>query len=524
MNASEPTEDGRAGGGRRVVWTVLFCFVVIAAAILLMRSRGSRSARTAGAGQTGISQTSSRPKLLPYSGRDSYQGFEVIPGTYELTWALQDKPDGQNYSYSLDPLSAGVRAKITGRLSSRALYISSWPYATIVDGSKGHFNVAYIFPLTWLGKGRKVNLAKAWRLPLKPHGGSVTGGHLTVTLILGRGSDVISEQGDVSVEVRPSGHGHYQGDFTWSGGWYGMLRTTNGTYKMQAVDSDSNGDYDGTKSDFYLCNSCGTYHETSDDMLQIEGLESCSGTDRSYGEGSCSPRGISLIEGKLYDIRVSATGDGVSVKRYAGPTATVEVQAVDGFGALAGFAVGFQHGHSRWLLFSGVGSRTVKLPPGDYKVSGLVGVPASCIPKDMSDRGYECMDFTMPAIKLAAGQVVRIKLGGPIAFAILPDVSPILVKHGDKKMVTLALRMPDATSCEASINGSGGRPVQVAVRSADGKVVKKLTVGEYYEEGHPLASFDAGALPQGDYTVSAYSDFGIYSPKASATAKIKVTP
>ena len=455
--------------------------------------------------------------------KDTYEGLSLIPGTYKLTWDLRDPRDSEPDFYSAEPVSPKVRAKLIGRLSSTALSCGLNGFMVIADESRGRgtgYDVAYVFSQSWLEAGRKADLRKAWRVPLKNEGDMFINDRFIAKLTLGAGSDIAVRNAEFSLIVQPPSDRKKNGQvsFKWRGGWYGNIKTTKGTLELHPDDYNRDFVYNTPKSPGYLCPICGEYHDGISDSLSIDGLDSSSGLDGNYVEGWSPACGIGIVAGKPYDIKVSPAGDSVRVEPYSGPAGTLKIDAIDGFSKPAGFSVSLrktEHNSDVSGIVSGIGSRLIDLPPGEYSASVTMGIP------DAKDDGCHGLSYDLPHMQVRQSATSTLSLGGALKLHIGPSARPLTATKGTKQMITVYSTLPHAH--RPQLSGVSERRLSIRVTDSRGAVVKVLDVDPSTScVFGAMNVIDAGSLEPGAYTISASCDFTPYSPKSSVSAEITV--
>ncbi|MCX6344952.1 MAG: hypothetical protein NT018_07740 [Armatimonadetes bacterium] len=517
--------DRRAGR----VWVTLIWVVAALLAVVFIVGRMRTPKADHGRSRldyAAIAKLSASEKSAPkVSFDDPYEGFEIIPGEYMISWAIKD-PKYENSYMSTEKLAPKTRQQVIGNLSKSARSCNEYGFTIIIDESQGPgggFDIAYAFPDRLLQKGRKASLAKAYRLPLKKdEQDKQVSERMPIELQFGSGSHLFTRPADIYVKTNSYSPGNVGVAFVLRGGLYGNIQTTDGIYIVEVTDQDRDGNFDPVKYNRYLCKSCGTYHESEDvDSFSINGLKTSSGMSSYFNDGSGMKSGVNMVAGKLYDMQMSPKGDMLRVKPYTGVAGAVDIRANDGFGKPAGFSMSFSSEKQRSFVVSGQGTRMAKLPPGKYRVNGQVGVlrADTANSNDDSNKSYTSVDCDMPSIEVKAGSNTVIEMGGPVSISFIPS-GDIVVKHGVKRIVKTVIAMPHSKNIY--FNSGYERKMFVTVTNTKGKVIKNLKATQYGSS--LLNTFDAGTLEPGDYMISASHDFRVFSPKTQASAKIKVMP
>jgi beta-lactamase regulating signal transducer with metallopeptidase domain len=464
------------------------------------------------------SQNSASPVV-----EDTYKGLRILPGEYRLEWDMRDPRLDDNYTRdSYDPalLDSATRSKIVGLISRRARNFESDGLEIILDETRGSgegYNVAYVFPQERLHDG-KVGLRTTWRVPLQLLGDTLTNDHFRLELKLGTQQQHAAKPAQFCITLRMDASGTPRdASFVRMGRWYGHVRTTKGQVEVETRDENWNGDYNGVST--YTCkwrNCCGHGR----DVVKLGEMKSSSGLSGWYTEDIVAARGIAMYAGRLYVVKVSPTGDRVWIDDYTGKAGELTVSARDGFGKPAGFSLSLA---PTGYVFSGFGSRSVAVPPGNYSCSAIVGPPNKGAERRDPDMDTPAIDYDPPKTTISAGKSTALNLGGPLEFSIKPNERPIRVHQGHKHIVSFFLVAAGAGPVYT--NFSYGTLTPIRVVNAKGKIVKRLDSDLMCGfRGRPqLAMFDAGKLAAGDYTVTIGRNLGPYSPPKSTSAKLVVT-
>jgi hypothetical protein len=459
---------------------------------------------------------SSRRDLKPY--RDSYDGLSIIPGEYKLNWELRDPEMRSSSRPTL--VDSNMRAKIRGRLSSRAYHFDQDGFEAVIDqshdSSKG-YDVAYIFPEKWLHRGN-VDLSATWRIPLLYEGTGPANDGFPVDLKLGRNTESTKKSGEFAIEaeIGPDGKPS-EATLVWKGGWYGKVRTTKGEYEVEARDEDRDGRYNGTDS--WECTPCnGCRHGL--DQFQFADITTDSGSNSWFGESSEPALGVGMFAGKLYSFKVSSAGDSVYIEDYSGETGTIRLRSVDGFGRPAGFSAIFSGKNSKFV-FSGRGKRDVEIPPGKYEVQVQVGVPDIHTKPDLANYYNNPFTYEYNSVKVTTGGTTPVNVGGKLTLEAFTNNRSFTTKHGVRKLMYVRLRAPQANNIFATWGPV--KPISVRVLDRGGKAVQTSEMEWSGGFCTLTGQLDIGIFKPGDYTMVASYDFSPYSPEATVTAKIRVT-
>jgi len=464
--------------------------------------------------------------------QDDYDGFGLVPGTYKMNWEMHNSSVNERVECSAYPLEPELRKKFAWPIAKTAYHSCCEGLDIVVEKNGKAFDTAYVIPTFFLHSAGKAARTHGWRVPLAKASGDWTNDHFRLKLRVGSGSHVMEKDVELSVRATEAGSGGVSKieeiGYDWRGGWFGLVQTSNGLYRMRLIDQDKNGIYSDRPGYKYLCDVCKQYHDSAVDIVNVKGIPAASGLSQYCTEDQWPVSGIGMVAGKLYVFDTPPTGESVTIKRYTGPAGNVKVVASDGFGKPAAFSVSFSTGGG--FAISGCGSRVIKLPPGTYSVGSFVQYLDHAPSFDHELQGKYELQCSAPEFRVIPGVSATVRLGGPMEFEITPAHRPISVKSGSKALIKVRLKSPRAFS---GWPGDYRKPnVEIRIKDAGGAVVRKLDVNVFAKveasatnvKDQTLAKFNLGSLPPGEYQVVVRHERSEAFGEASAGAKIVVTP
>ncbi len=363
----------------------------------------------------------------------------IQPGTYLLEWKVPSLPDhfnprypfagpGENlYRVELKPVSAS-RGRTYGGLKSANAFVG-WRggFFVLLDESKGSgtgYDTAYIAASK--ADLAMVDVTRAVKVSLKDNPGKFPGaaatdstlwlankpGELSTEICIGEPGDQVTERARVDgfkVYQRQTGvrTEPCSAEVTVRGGWYGTITTSKGKLQVRVTDHNGNGVY-GDK----FQPGWETDEKAWGDTINLIPVK------RGEMEDILLLAEAVLIDGQLYLVDVSKTGNRLDIKPYGGETGFLSVGATDGKGKQA---------NCENVSYSGdkgdfwpVDDKPVKVPVGNYRCSASIGAGVYVV---------------SPLVALEKDRTVRFAIGGPLHFDVAPGADAIHAKAGEDRQI-----------------------------------------------------------------------------------------
>lgn len=230
------------------------------------------------------------------------------------------------------------------------------------------------------------------------------------------------------------------------GGWTGVINTNKGPVACGLVDVNSNGIYsDRVSLPASLKARRACWDVFFADVNHFGRLRTTRNSPHTHPLNA-----VTMVAGKLYDIRPSDKGDSVTINRYAGGTGTLLLD-------LSTIRAPNPRVDELWLIGRS-GYYQIKLrdpecpelPVGRYKLA------ACTVRVDCTDGKPIALQTTADAIvNVRAGRQTRVPFGGKLSAAgIDPEKKTVQLVAGRKSILCWSLRLGRAVVCQIERPGS----------------------------------------------------------------------
>jgi hypothetical protein len=421
-----------------------------------------------------------------------------------------DGPGESLYWFELKPVSASSGRTYRGLKSANAFAGRGGGFFVLVDESKGSgtgYDTAYI-------AASKADLAvfdvaQAVKVSLRDNPGKFYGateadsmlslsdkpGELSTEICIGEPGDQVIKRAAVdgfNIRLRQTGARAEPctAEVTLRGGWYGNLKTSKGELQVRAEDSNGNGVYgDKLQPESETCKGC------CGDMIYIIPAK------RGGREDPIELAEAVQIDGQLYSVDVSKTGNRLDIKPYGGETGFLSVGATDGKGRGADCEDISYSGDKG--NFSPVDDQPAKVPVGNYRCSASIGAGVY---------------VASPLVALGKDRTVRFAIGGPLHFEVAPGTDAIRAKAGEDKQIEMTVYAGQDIMHFASCG-----KFTATITDAEGKTVAEQTVINHRSEVQCTQVFTIPkSLKPGVYTVEVRLDARPYQEPVSVKKKLVV--
>jgi hypothetical protein len=354
--------------------------------------------------------------------------FELSSGKYKLTWSRTFNGDNTYQGCKYKDQSARVLVKKTPKLVSSKPKFMAFKVDSdddkdlllvVFDESKG---TGKGYDRVFIDRNRNRDLSddKPVQPQMHPNYGDSRTPWVEIPSHQGaRGSAQTHNPVSVTFTVT----GGMSSSMIKRGGWRGTVDSNKGKIAFAASDSNNDAIY-GEK----ISASEGDFQYGDIVFADTNGAG-------GIASGSNSKHAIRLNEvnalaGKLYQIKVSSSGDSVSIERYTGSTGKLNIKGenVEGMSAsMSGIAL---HGQAGIFSTENLNGEAMVLPAGSYKVDGCT---LNLAPKSGKSLSIYCILDNRAEVK--PGEETVVVIGGKITGAISPKASEVILKAGQSNTV-----------------------------------------------------------------------------------------
>lgn len=422
-----------------------------------------------------VSPTENNNGMYQAVNKPVTDGFELKPGTYDLTW--DPELNCSNAVYLRPMRSADEVTKLIKNapkfVSSKVVYNAytfdggdnAGKLAVVLDESKGTgkgYDTAYI------DANRNWDLTDDEPIHFSP---------VTQNSILTDWVKVQSHQGtadqrtDNYFQVRLRIYGNSGGSpyiqAERNGGWKGTIDTTSGPVECALIDSNGNGIY-GEAAKFKADGS----PEAGGDNFFVDDNEAGQVIACGWGSHEIMINPVSKVGDKYYYITSNAIGDKVSVKPYIGELGALSIRPVNVQG-MNGKATGFYVSSQSGSYFcSDSGNKPAMLPVGSYKVSYC---SLNLKSKNSKTLNMQCSLDKNIEIKSESKKTLYL-LGG-LTLAFNQDQKDIVWKPGASERITWLIKIGSMGSLSSIGDRNSNAAPKVKFFDKAGNLLSTTTAG-----------------------------------------------
>jgi len=388
-------------------------------------------------------------------------GLTLEPGTYKLEWRVpKDYVEGQVTAKNMygSAVPAQKAKMYRGLVSKCPIACNDERWQAVLDESKGTgagYDTLYI--VTQRSRDGIFDAKQAIAVPLiKADGYLISDPDTQLTLTVPFGGVPREVTAAASAMVRTIGketRGYVE--VALGGAWVGKVRTDKGELDMFPIDANENGAFDDR-----IKAKAGGEDPDEGDALVIHRPSLLEGRgDEQIYLAKCVQ-----LDGKLYSIDVSKTGDTVEIGPYTDPLGRLRIDATSPSGKkikVTGAQIVGEAGN-----FSIERDTSGDIPVGVYTYANadVETAPAGKTP---------AMKLSVRAsnpVHVNAGQPSVWMIGGPLKVEIQPDTKNIAAKRGGPLSLEVSFKL--GADEVPSISGGNQATPKVTITSPKGKIVK----------------------------------------------------
>ncbi len=391
--------------------------------------------------------------------------FELIPGTYDLTWDPEFDCTGPSLGNPYWGTNEGIDAsKLPKLVSARAKRLwfefdgkaNEGKLLAVLDESEGTEKGWDTIYLDTNRNGdltdeQPVSLAKAsyrsrtdW-VTVNAHQGPAGGARTDHPL-----------QIRVTLNSPTSSNPYIQ--LSRKGCWKGLIDTNKGKVDCATVDSNSDGTYGGT---MVVNDSLG--ERTPGDYVFINTNGFIQLAPLSYGPHCITMNNVTKVGGKFYDISVSPVGDKITVAPYTGGMGELVVmgKSIQGVsGVVKGMYV---TGEPGVYSVDGSDGKPILLPEGSYKIA------SASIALNTSNKMTLTCSMNLP-VTIEAGKQAVVPITGRLTMAIEPDKPTLTLASGSSQSIDWVIKVGGAITV-SGLTDCTNTNVPKVVFVKDGEIV-----------------------------------------------------
>lgn len=421
-------------------------------------------------------------------------GLKLIPGTYKLKWETRQKANdslwlnhaGGYDSFSEPDLLTVPRDGIKGAVSKRAWVTTSSDYRIVLDESKGTgkgYDTAYIMPSSG---DTEIRLKRMIQVPLKRQGSFFVAKAFPISIQMGsiRRQRVFDLR--IQMQRRCDSTPHAKTRLYVTGGWYGSIKTDQGVIQMRLLERGSFGNWSALV--------IGKPHGS---VRTVEGLK------RAV---TIEPDSPIVFDNQLYCIHISCSGDTVKVEPYKGPTGTVTVSAVNGFGKpIYKYQLCLDRASGHSLNFNLREKQTIRVPAGEYNYA--------VADFSLNSNNYPGMRSRLPGLSVKRDKVTNLSLGGPVTIKM-----GIWKSDDGSYSITSKWLLPKPQECDSILDGSD---IYLVLKDSSGKTVFSKHANDHFSTDPDYFQLPTKLEP-GSYVAILTVDLKPYDKKKIFGARVQI--
>jgi hypothetical protein len=422
-------------------------------------------------------------------------GLVLTPGTYKLKWEVRQqaadplwKIHSHNFAF---PRDLSIPKEGIKEAASKHAAVSSslgGMYSVVLDESKGTgkgYDTLYVGLAT---VGQDINLRTMVRVPLRlQHGVLVADGYAANVPM---GSSRRQRFIDASIRLKRSKDGSLS---SWTriyvrGAWYGSVKTNQGIMNVRLLENEAFGRWGS-----FVVGKPGAIVPT------VRGPS---------GSATVDAGSLITFDNRLYNIKISSSGDTLTIKPYAGPTGTIAVNSVNGFGKPVysyrlwmGSPLASRDGLEFYLR----GKQTLRVPCGTYDSASA----------DLSVNSHNWPSLTsrLPQFRVDKDKVTKLNFGGPVRFRMSAEKS-----DEGKCLIACEWLLPNPQRCGSVF---GNADMLLVLKDAKGKTAYSKRITDHAGMDSDYFSLPGGLKP-GNYVAVLTVDLHPYDRKRVFGARLQV--